>query len=127
MSFDIPYQSGGIKKTALSTEIKEIPAGASGTILEITPTTGKRAILTFLMLAGASTESGISVDIDNVEVIPPSTLTSLGASSLAGTITIGSARNATKTEIRADVGEKIQIKKDAGSTSSTVWYAYSEE
>lgn len=99
----------------------DIPVSSSGTLATITCPSDRVAKLYHLV--STNDEIDITIEINGVPVISATTVT-LGNSTISdGQICLGGDRF-TDISISGGKGEDIVIKKDTGSTSATIRYAY---
>lgn len=104
-----------------------IAAGASGTILTITPTSSLRRVrLTFLGMA-TSPEPGVTVRVAGNDVVDSKTLAAAAATQVNdGQFAVGIAEQGATLFIQGALGETIEVVKDSGSTGNALLYGYEE-
>jgi hypothetical protein len=106
-----------------------IAAGVTGTILDITAPAGKLIRLTVLVCSSTSSQAGISLFVDAINVAGPSTRTladSTPTSGFAVQANGSSFSNASLSGaiLNTVIGENIQVTKNAGNTTEIITVAY---
>lgn len=118
--------SGGLTVDYINPSII-VPAGVTGDIITVTPPLGKKAVILFLASSGSNQQSGISVEIEGVEVVPPSFLIQATNTALGpGVFAVGNCQGVSSVGYitTEDPDQVIKVKKDAGNTAHAITYVY---
>ena len=125
---------GGEFKPSFFSGSLTLAAGASGTVISLTPPPGKKVRLSLLTASNTGNENGMTVNVDGVSVISSLILTDSRGTSVAGYFYIGGlgAMGGSGTlsngfgilNLTSEADGSIQIIKDSGSTVQTLVYAY---
>lgn len=121
------YGGGGSFTPTFFSGTLQVAAGASGTLLTITPPAGKKVRLMGLCCA-TNTEANITVSTDTGVVVGPLTLSigsgsSIGHFAVASNLSIGGAPS-TNGIPYIDSLSALIIQKTSGSTTNAINYSY---
>jgi predicted methyltransferase len=121
---------GGISKPVAFASA-EIAAGASGDILAVTAAAGQYLKLTYLITGSFTTEAGMTLTVDGVNLFTGATLADSTPNAIAGGSVFGVASGYGNTNVQASARLLAEINclsftvtKDAGSTIQPIDYAY---
>ena len=113
-------QSGNFTTSAFSLG-QTIAIGSSGVLLSVTAPAGKKVRLDAFATNSGVTESGITLNVDGVDIVTNASVGYTGNAWLVGKH-LDTARWTAMDDI---IGNTVTVTKVAGSTVETLFYSYS--
>ena len=113
-------QSGNFTTSAFSLG-QTIAIGSSGVLLSVTAPAGKKVRLAAFATNSGVTESGITLNVDGVDIVTNASVGYTGNAWLVGKH-LDTARWTAMDDI---IGNTVTVTKVAGSTVETLFYSYS--
>lgn len=120
--------AGGVFHTEAFVFNQIINSGQTGDLVVI-GTVGKITQLTHLLTTAVGTQAGISVDVDGVLIVNPTTLSGTGINGVLFCVLSESGATSSQAQVSRSFmkviqGEIITIKKNAGNTTQSIHFSY---